>query len=154
MKEIRAIALLLALIAAKGNKSKAGELLSWAYGRTDHETDFFIKKYLTPTTTLPTRHEAAEFTKKYLVEGKWYDRERVWAVINQLPYEDFLSTWYWKIIAHSIRQAAHYRCALCGKKSKALQVHHITYSHHGAELHHLSDLQPLCPECHKRVHGK
>lgn len=41
-------------------------------------------------------------------------------------------------------------CAVCGKESSMVQLHHVSYKHLGDEQP--SDLVVLCPECHKRVH--
>lgn len=56
--------------------------------------------------------------------------------------------------------AAGWQCEVCGAdartahwqaKGGSLQVHHRTYERLGAELP--GDLQVLCPECHRSVHG-
>lgn len=42
------------------------------------------------------------------------------------------------------------KCAVCGKESANVQLHHVSYKHLGDEKQ--SDLIVLCAECHKRVH--
>lgn len=80
-----------------------------------------------------------------------------WLVVSKkiqcMPYAKFLYTRYWKIIrAHKLFQS-NYICSLCGSP-KHLQVHHITYEHHGDELHALDDLIVVCKLCHKKIHNK
>ena len=43
-----------------------------------------------------------------------------------------------------------FKCATCNQKTQ-LTVHHRTYERLGAEL--ITDLVPLCDDCHKAVHG-
>lgn len=72
-------------------------------------------------------------------------------MLLNLDYDAFLRTPYWSIIrAHiaSERQA----CETCGSCTH-LQVHHLTYKHHGREHEHLDDLQLLCRHCHSTAHG-
>ena len=42
------------------------------------------------------------------------------------------------------------KCAVCGKESSNVQLHHISYKHLGNERP--SDLVVLCAECHEKVH--
>ena len=42
-------------------------------------------------------------------------------------------------------------CFMCGKYSKRLQIHHLSYSNIGNES--MSDLMALCSRCHKLIHG-
>lgn len=42
------------------------------------------------------------------------------------------------------------KCAVCGKESPNVQLHHVSYKHLGNERP--SDLVVLCAECHEKVH--
>ena len=42
------------------------------------------------------------------------------------------------------------KCFKCGSK-RCIQIHHVTYQRLGKE--DLSDLLPLCKNCHKKIHG-
>lgn len=48
-----------------------------------------------------------------------------------------------------IRARACGRCERCKKKSRRLEVHHLTYERLGRERD--EDLQALCPSCHKKA---
>ena len=67
-------------------------------------------------------------------------------------YKAYLKSEHWfnmrksKIKWHGCKA----NCAVCGKESSMVQLHHISYKHLGDEQP--SDLVVLCPECHKRVH--
>jgi 5-methylcytosine-specific restriction endonuclease McrA len=78
--------------------------------------------------------------------------------LKRLPYQDFLRTGYWHIIANHVKHRDGFRCTKCGKLPKfreLLDVHHLTYENHGYEHRtHLKDLITLCQECHADVHGK
>jgi len=76
--------------------------------------------------------------------------------LKKLPYEDFLKTDYWHIIANHVKQRDGFRCTKCGKLPKFrefLNVHHLTYENHGYEHQtHQKDLVTLCRECHIEIH--
>lgn len=65
-------------------------------------------------------------------------------------YERYLQSNHWKIF----RQQAlgHYgrKCYLCGTHDAQIDLHHNDYSRLGGEL--MSDVIPLCHECHERHH--
>jgi 5-methylcytosine-specific restriction endonuclease McrA len=73
--------------------------------------------------------------------------------LHQMPYKDFLNTYYWDIVRNYKLYQSQYLCSLC-KKQGVLHVHHITYEHRGIELQHLKDLIVLCESCHKKFHDK
>jgi hypothetical protein len=52
--------------------------------------------------------------------------------------------WGWYVPA--IRRRAGGRCERCNKRTRYLEVHHLTYERFGREL--LTDLQGLCKPCH------
>lgn len=72
-------------------------------------------------------------------------------MLQALDYADFLRTPYWHIIRRAIL-ATRQRCATCGTTNR-LDVHHVTYEHHGREHEHMSDLQLLCRHCHSDKHN-
>lgn len=73
------------------------------------------------------------------------------ARLNNLPYNEFLSSEYWRTVAAYVKERDK-NCQLCGS-DYYLQVHHLTYEHRGKEVNHLQDLTTLCGNCHKAEHG-
>ena len=71
-------------------------------------------------------------------------------VRNKAEYQAYLKSKHWQDIRHKVFQEYGYRCDQCGS-SKNLHIHHITYEHLGEEK--ISDLVPLCEDCHKRLHN-
>lgn len=67
-------------------------------------------------------------------------------------YKAYLKSAHWfnlrksKIKWHGCKAT----CAVCGKESSMVQLHHVSYKHLGDERP--SDLVVLCPECHEKVH--
>ena len=67
-------------------------------------------------------------------------------------YKEYLKSAHWfnmrksKIKWHGCKA----NCAVCGKESSNVQLHHISYKHLGNERQ--SDLVVLCEECHEKVH--
>lgn len=85
------------------------------------------------------------FNQKYIKEK-----------VNELTYNDFLKTTYWKGIKEYKLNKANHKCALCNSK-KNLNVHHKTYERHGLEhLYEVADedLIVLCKDCHAKFHDK
>ena len=82
-----------------------------------------------------------------------YD-DKIMQYIQQMKYEDFLNTMYWRIIrGYKIRKAGR-KCSLCGG-TEDLRVHHARYDRHGLEhLYDVSmhDLIVLCKDCHHKFH--
>ncbi len=81
---------------------------------------------------------------------------KVYKKINSMDYKDFLKTPYWSVIASHKKYISSYKCNLCGKKEKKLNVHHNSYNNHGYE-HKRSvmndDLICLCEACHQKFHN-
>lgn len=67
-------------------------------------------------------------------------------------YQDFLKSDYWGEVRSQVLHRDSNVCQQCGAKTN-LQVHHLSYDHHGDELNHLDDLTTLCRVCHSKVHG-
>lgn len=87
----------------------------------------------------------------WLLEG-YYNEEKDYKDLHEMPYADFLTTVYWKIIARYVKYKKDH-CSLCDSKSN-LNVHHRTYKNRGREIKHLGDLIVLCNNCHKKHHVK
>ena len=45
-----------------------------------------------------------------------------------------------------------WRCARCGR-TRLLQIHHRTFRSHGG-THRPENLEPVCWECHRRIHSQ
>lgn len=66
-------------------------------------------------------------------------------------YQDYLQSFEWQIKRQQVIDIWGGRCALCNSGG-SLEVHHRTYERLGNER--LTDLLPLCDDCHKKVSGK
>lgn len=64
-------------------------------------------------------------------------------------YSEYINSATWKQVRAAAIERAQYRCEVCGmsKWSVKLEVHHKTYDRFKRELP--TDLQVLCPDCHK-----
>lgn len=74
--------------------------------------------------------------------------------VRLLPYQEFLKTDFWQDIRKRKLQAANFSCEDCRHSGSQLDVHHLTYRHHGKEDKHLDELRVLCRNCHSIEHGK
>ena len=75
--------------------------------------------------------------------------------LRELPYLEFLDTPYWRAVSRLVKARCGNLCQKCGRpggKYRQLEVHHLSYKHHGKESKHLSDLICLCRECHRKLH--
>lgn len=118
-------------------------------------TDEYIGRYLDyKSHTLQISNNAPNLviTRSPLIQ--WED---VAVAIKSMSYDSFLHTGYWKTISHHVKQAANYKCSMCGQKFKEHQLaaHHRSYSRHGYEaLYWKWDLACVCHECHRKIHEK
>lgn len=64
-------------------------------------------------------------------------------------YQTYLKSSHWQEIRKKVFKEYGYRCDQCGS-TKNLHIHHITYENLGEE--DISDLVPLCENCHKKLH--
>lgn len=64
-------------------------------------------------------------------------------------YENYMQSPEWWAKREKVLIFWGRRCALCNSPVK-VEIHHRTYDRLGQEL--LTDLIPLCDECHKRHH--
>jgi len=67
-------------------------------------------------------------------------------------YQKFLQTLYWQDVKLKVLDRGNDTCQYCGATA-SLQVHHLTYEHHGNEMEYLDDLVVLCRDCHKKEHN-
>jgi len=66
-------------------------------------------------------------------------------------YQIFLKSKYWAYVRRKVLIRDKKTCVSCGRKSP-LQVHHLTYKHHGMEHRFLKDLITVCKACHDAIH--
>ena len=149
--DIKALIRIIAFAIAKCY-SGAQDLVEWAYekGIEDSSPAALIDKYLTTDSPVHSQTKK-DFIKRFLEDKEPFPVEASKAIILHMPYEEFLKTPYWKAISQYIKQRDFNRCTRCGNQRR-LQVHHLNYTHHGDELHHLEDLTCLCKSCHNKVH--
>ena len=70
-------------------------------------------------------------------------------IANKEEYKAYLKSPEWQATRRKVFKLYGYRCDQCGS-AKNLHIHHITYENLGEEQ--ISDLVPLCEECHKKLH--
>lgn len=118
----------------------------------DYNTQYYINNYL--DTDNSWKPDVKHYKKiELLCNVPIYDSV-VSDYINGMDYNDFLSTPYWKGIAHIVKHKANYKCEFCYNTNN-LNVHHKTYIHHGLEhRYYKTDLICLCKNCHSRFHNK
>lgn len=119
--------------------------------RIIESTNSFIEIYLSPTRTWNDGISQKERFDILWRESIFINRDEVADHIQQMSYEYFLSTPYWKAIAFKVKSIAKLRCQVCNDK-ESLNAHHRTYDNHGYELYHLADLTTLCRSCHETHH--
>ncbi len=83
--------------------------------------------------------------------GQIMDELRIPA--SHRTYQHFLKSRYWWTCKQRVLQRDGGRCRWCGS-SDSVEVHHLSYRHHGNEANHLEDLVTLCRMCHASEHGK
>ena len=113
-------------------------------------TERFIDKYLTKDRIASDGATIGE--KLVIMCGYYVSIDDIANYIKDMPYKDFLSTQYWKLIASDIKKISN-KCEKCGASGGELHLHHRTYDHHGYELHNCMDLMVLCKNCHAKEHG-
>lgn len=73
-------------------------------------------------------------------------------VVTKDDYNEQLKDERWKKLRYDVFSRYGKECVLCGKKTK-LQVHHLKYiKGRKAWEYDVSDLIPLCKDCHEKVH--
>lgn len=73
------------------------------------------------------------------------------SALQAMTYDVFLKSDYWKAVRKHVLETRGKKCEDCGKSYK-LQVHHVSYEHHGQEHLYLEDLKLLCARCHMAQH--
>lgn len=58
----------------------------------------------------------------------------------------------WGLKRHETLMRFRWICQGCGRKGRALQVHHLSYKNFGNEKP--EDLTVLCEKCHQKIHNK
>lgn len=71
--------------------------------------------------------------------------------LHNMPYQEYLQTAHWKLLAEKVKRRAKWRCQLCNEQG-TMHVHHRTYERRGFE--YLKDLICLCSTCHYKFHNK
>lgn len=79
------------------------------------------------------------------------ERESFVKLARSMPYEEFLTSPYWRIVRRQVYRERGVACERC--RSFGTQLHHETYEHHGEEHLYLEDLEILCRSCHEKQHG-
>lgn len=80
------------------------------------------------------------------------DQTELHARLKAMRYLAFLETAYWFAVSMKAKAWAKMRCQVCDSMA-GIQVHHRTYSSHGAEHLNMWDLVVLCGSCHGIFHG-
>ncbi len=111
------------------------------------KTRAFIKKYLSSSESA-----RKEDFWGMVSDAKGTDQRAVAASIRKMPYEEFLGTTYWSLVALRVKQRAKWKCSVCGKH-KDLVVHHPDYRGHGYEMFHSDQLVCVCKNCHNHIHN-
>ena len=70
-------------------------------------------------------------------------RRAVLAVARKTPH--------WRALRLRALEREGFRCAVCRRGDRLLEVHHLTYERLGAEL--LEDVVALCQRCHATEHA-
>ena len=112
------------------------------------KTKAFIKKYLSSSESA-----RKEDFWGMVADAKGTDQRAVAASIHKMPYEEFLGTTYWSLVALRVKQRSKWTCSVCGKH-KDLVVHHPDYHGHGFEMLHPDRLICVCQACHGRIHHR
>lgn len=110
------------------------------------KTDQFINKYC-----MPTHQQATIEDTRAILLATGLNEDQLQAHLRALFYQDFVQTIYWKSIVLRRKYMDSLVCTKCGTKNN-LEVHHLTYDHHGDERHHFEDLITLCHKCHEKIH--
>jgi hypothetical protein len=69
-----------------------------------------------------------------------------------LPYKEFLTTSYWRIVSRYVREQRGNTCQEC-HSTEHLQAHHTSYEYHGFEHDptYMDYLKVLCRRCHQSL---
>jgi hypothetical protein len=133
------------------NHSVYNELLSVKSG--DYKTDKFLsyasnRSFSLKTSTRIGYHRLLDLWSEV-------KQDVVAERIGRMDYQDFLKTWYWRVISCEVKRRAKWRCSACDAKG-SLNVHHENYAIRGREIEAVgtSYLVALCSHCHSGIHGR
>ena len=72
--------------------------------------------------------------------------------IKSMEYDDFISSFYWKLLSLHIKKQSLHRCRFCNSND-VLNVHHRSYEHHGYEYQtYKTELVCICEKCQNGLH--
>ena len=96
---------------------------------------------------LEKKRREARVAQDRKIEG-----ERSWriAVLQKMPYKEYLQTPEWNEVRTDALKRASYRCQVCNANKTTLDVHHRTYERRGEER--ANDIIVLCRDCHGTFH--
>lgn len=124
-------------------------------GRIQRTPERFIKNFLIPRKNYPGY---IEFHRETMIRiGEWleeFNEEELNGIhkyIREMPYGEFLQTFYWRAIALFVKERKK-KCEICGSMEQ-LEVHHKDYGIRGMEWERVDRLQCLCHNCHSSIHG-
>jgi hypothetical protein len=92
---------------------------------------------------IPKKHKRTDPLKITCAESK---------ILRNMPYDQFLETPYWQAVRKLKFKQTGRKCVEC-ESTKRIEVHHLTYKHHGREHKHLEDLEVRCRKCHGNIHN-
>lgn len=125
--------------------------------RTDQETTASLsdkntsETRPTPTVSLPDG-EPTKTEPNSTVEARDVSRTDVRRNYSAMPYKEYLQTSHWKRLREEKLSNVGYRCQVCNRGGRILDVHHRTYERLGQELER--DLTVLCRACHSFFHER
>jgi len=98
------------------------------------------------------RKKKLKANRQKLFHGRRNHLETSKADLKAMPYGEFLESGYWRYVRMLVLKRDRFRCQKCSAPNR-LQVHHLTYAHHGEEHKFLNELLTLCDTCHQDAHG-
>jgi 5-methylcytosine-specific restriction endonuclease McrA len=99
------------------------------------------------TTVFRYKKKKSKFSRKEKIFLK--EKKRDQCNIEKMKiYHAYIDSAEWKVLRNLVLERCKNYCEDCGKKTKFLHIHHITYLRFGKEL--LTDLQALCVKCHSK----
>lgn len=168
LEKITKSSLMELLIDTKHNTSFSDYICDTCRKKDDEEAKKEYKLYLKENMELANKNLERIFSCNYTFKNinknlytlksniiailTYCDKNKLTKVID-IPYKEYLSTPYWKVVRKLKLRRANYKCELCNS-SENLNVHHKTYKHKGTEICHLEDLIVLCQKCHAKFHDK
>jgi hypothetical protein len=139
-------------------------------GEVQSQPSLGLPKWKPPTGPIPSyghtrgvpRQEAMySFPPKLIKEKNPWNKKRGLPPNTKRPlnpfkkpgpsYRRYLKSQRWETKRFFMLKQARYQCEACGARNVLLNCHHLTYERLGNERR--DDLQILCRDCHKKVHG-